>query len=133
MKTISLGKIDLYTQYFLACINTCAIIAVAFNTDFFGPLLLIQIFINLYHFFTNMVHLNANHRSVGFAQYRSYYQTLSLVYVPVGFILTLAFLGSLAFFIITWLIIPQIVLHAYIYLCKKELDFIEQREFHILK
>lgn len=140
MKPLNLSKADLYIQYFLVAINFG--LGIFSLTTPAGVLLMLtfQIVINLYHFFTNFAHLEANHKSIGYTKYRLFYHRLTLIYVPTAALITYAIIDlgiehtlSIATLLLIWLIIPQIVMHAYVYLSTKEANFIEQREFHILK
>lgn len=133
MKPLNLLRTDLYIQYGLAAINLCALLATAISRESFVALMVVQVTINVYHFCTNLIHINAKHRSLGFARYRDTYFDLTMIYVPIFMVLSFMLWWLPGFMLIVWLIIPQIVLHLYIYLCKKEVDFIEQNEFHILK
>lgn len=141
MKTAEFLRIDLAIQYTLAGVNLLLIIAGFIDAQFWSWMLFNQIFLNIYHFITNSLHLKAQHRSVGFSYDRKRYMNLCLAYVPIGCVITilLVYLWLLlpllcaGMLFVMWFVIPQIVLHRYIYLCKKEVDFIEQNEFHILK
>ena len=139
MKTINLNKIDLDIQYAAAFINLAFIIAGIVNANYFVLVVMFQACINIYHFITNFIHISVEHKSLGFTKYRHGYTLLTLIYVPVGMFISYFIVFFLkepyiwAFYTIVWLIIPQVVLHLYIYLCKKEVEFIEQNEFHILK
>ncbi len=139
MKPLNLTKVDLYFQYIIAIANITVTMAGFAENVYFVILLIMQLFINIYHFCTNYAHLQAKHRSVGFTKYREFYKNLTLVYVPTASLMTVILqqadnhLLTFPFLTVIWLIVPQFVLYAYIYLCKKEIDFIEQNELHILK
>jgi hypothetical protein len=140
MKPLTLSKVDLYFQYLLATINFCLGVASIADRGTVLLMLTFQMFINLYHFFTNSAHLYAKHRSIVFTKLRDFYSTLSLIYVPSAIFISVAVakifsktdhMGILL--LIIWLFIPQIVMHAYIYMCKREIDYLTQREFFIIK
>jgi hypothetical protein len=88
--------------------------------------LIIMPITNLYHFFTNLNHINNHYPSIGFAKYRRAYTWLTVIYLPIAFMLSFfdtAIFGSMfkVFLLATWIIIPQIVLFAYTIMCHKEL------------
>lgn len=139
MKTFNLGKVDLYFQYILATLNALITMVGFAAPHFFLLLALLQIFINIYHFFTNLIHLQAQHRSIGYTKYRVGYLWLTIIYVPTAAIITWLIAETQmeqlldVFLLVVWLVIPQIVIYLYTYLCTEEIDFIEHNEFHILK
>lgn len=141
MKTSHFLRIDLAIQYTLAGVNLLLIIAGFINVDFWYWVIYNQIIINVYHFITNAIHLKAEHRSLGFSYQRKRYINLCIGYVPICCAITIVLiylwlllpLLCVGVFFVMWFVIPQIELHRYIYLCKKEVDFIEHNEFHILK
>lgn len=139
MNPLNLSKVDLYFQYLVAIVNIAITMLGFAESVYFVILLVMQLFINIYHFCTNYAHLQAKHRSVGFAKYRELYKNLTLVYVPTASLMTVILqkadnhFVTLPLLTVIWLVVPQFVLYAYIYLCKKEIDFIERNEFHILK
>lgn len=139
MRPLTLSQVDLYFQYALITANIIITMLGVAMPPFFLLLAIVQLFINSYHFVTNLIHLYAKHRSIGFAIYRQQYFWLTIIYVPIASLLTWLLIETnvdtllMIFAIIVWLIIPQIVLYTYTYLCYSELNFIEQNEFHILK
>jgi|GEM_PF-2739987 len=140
MKPLTLSKVDLYFQYLLATINFCLGIVSIADKGMVLLMLTFQMFINLYHFFTNSAHLYAQHRSIVSTKLRDFYSTLSLIYVPSAIFIsvTLAKIFSKTnhmgiLFLIIWLFIPQIVMHAYIYMCKREMDYLSKRESFTFK
>lgn len=139
MKPLTLSQVDLYIQYALITVNIIITMLGVAMPPFFLLLAIVQLFINIYHFVTNLMHLYARHRSVGFTSYRQQYFWLTVIYVPVASLLTWLIVITntdtllMIFAVIIWLIVPQVVLYAYTYLCYSEFEFIEQNELHILK
>lgn len=122
MKTIHILKADLYFQCLLACLNAYLLLTALRANNGFVLVILFQAFINIYHFFTNLIHIGESNKAWYYLRYRYYYMYLTIFYLPVGFLFTLANLNDENMFYKIWLIIPQIVLHLYILLCKRELD-----------
>ncbi len=129
MKT-SILKWDLHLQLALAVID---FMALSFSAYAIHILLLAQFFIGAYQLCSSGVHLLLQHKSIGFFQWRVKHFWGSLVYL----IFLIALVYGNEHNEILWftgvILVPQAILFAYILLCKKELDFIEEREFHILK
>lgn len=143
MKPIYILKADLYFQYVLVAVNLCLAVYAFVEIWSLILMLYLQFFINLYHFFTNFFHLKSRCLHPWFTKCRNAYKDLTLYYVPSAILVT-AFIDLYikmgisenalrVIMLIIWLIIPQIVLHLYIYLYAREVNFIEQNEFHILK
>ena len=106
-----------------------------------GYLLLLQMFLGAYEIFSNSIHLLLNHRSLGFRQERFVLLAASLVCV-------LAMLGALVLLfqsdadtsrllpslnLFELILLPLVLQGAYFLLCKRELNFLQTREFFILK
>ena len=129
MKT-SILKWDLRIQLGLALIDLLAL-AIAIEEPFF--LMLAQLLIGGYQLCSSVTHIFLQHKSIGFTQWRIRHFFGSLLYL--AFLIVLANTGYIANagFIVLVIILPQAILFAYVTLFKKELDFIEEREFHILK
>ena len=91
MKTIHLLKADLLLQCLMAIVNLG--LGVWALMDNVGLILMLyfQIVINLYHFVTNLIHLQAVDRNPIFTKYRKYYRNLCLVYVPSAILFTMLF------------------------------------------
>ena len=117
---------DVDFQFFMLAINGLNIVLSLAMPMFIIFFLIIMPITNLYHFFTNLNHIQNNYPSVGFAKYRRAYTWLTVIYLPIAFVLT--YFGHtifpaafLIFLIVTWIIIPQMVLFAYTIMCYKEL------------
>ena len=119
-------KTDVDVQFGLLILNGLNIVLTIAVPTFVIFFLLIMPITNLYHFFTNLNHIQNNYPSVGFAKYRRAYTWLTIIYLPIAFMLSFfdtAIFGSMfkVFLLATWIIIPQIVLFAYTIMCHKEL------------
>ena len=117
---------DVDFQFFMLAINGLNIVLSLAMPMFIIFFLIIMPITNLYHFFTNLNHIQNNYPSVGFAKYRRAYTWLTVIYLPIAFVLTyygngIFHAAFLVFLLITWIIIPQIVLIAYTILCYSEL------------
>lgn len=133
MKTYPAIRRDVDIQNFLLIVNLINIvIGIAL------PVLLIFLVIvmpitNLYHFFTNIQHINKGYPSGEFKKYRKAYFWLTVFYVPAAAVLSFWLEGFHdnsfpIFFLIAWIIIPQIVLIAYSVLCNKELKALTKEQ-----
>lgn len=134
MKTTIL-KYDYYIQLALGVIDIVSMVCC-----WFIPYVIIgvQLLIGFYQLCSSGTHLLLQHKSIGFTQWRMKHFFGSLIYLVALYFTAYsgAFNGGMlnsGLFIIAVVIVPQAVLFAYIILCKRELDFIEEREFHILK
>lgn len=126
MKPYSALKTDVDVQFGLLILNGLNIVLTIAVPTFVIFFLLIMPITNLYHFFTNLNHIQNNYPSVGYIKYRRAYTWLTVIYLPIAFVLTYYCNGIfhaafLVFLLITWIIIPQIVLIAYTILCYSEL------------
>jgi hypothetical protein len=129
MKTTIL-KWDYYLQVLLGIANL-GVIAMAWAIPYL--LLFAQLLIGFYQLCSSGLHLVLQHKSLGFVYWRFWHFTGSLIY--------LVFLGALVYagvlntvvFVFFFMIVPQVILYSYIWLCKKELNWLERNEFHILK
>lgn len=129
MKT-SILKWDLRIQLVLVLIDLLAL-AIAIEEPFF--LMMAQLLIGLYQLCSSATHIFLQHKSIGFTQWRIRHFFGSLLYLVFLVVMGNAgYIGN-AGFIALVIVVPQIILFANVLLCKKELDFIEEREFHILK
>ncbi|MFM2306914.1 MAG: hypothetical protein RLZZ367_1583 [Bacteroidota bacterium] len=129
MKT-SILKWDLRVQIGMVVINLLAVATTLVEPTL---LLIVQFLIGTYQLCSSALHIFLKHKSIGFTQWRVRHLFGSLLYL-----VFLAAFGSTDFmgaagFVILVIIVPQIILFAYVGLCKKELEFIQEREFHILK
>ncbi|HLP19882.1 MAG TPA: hypothetical protein VK174_06250 [Chitinophagales bacterium] len=96
-------------------------------------LLLFQLIIGFYQLCSSALHLFLQHKSIGFYQWRIKHFFGSVLYLTFLILLTYNGPYNAFLFIATVIVIPQAILFAYTLLCKRELNFIEEREFHILK
>lgn len=129
MKT-SILKWDLRIQIGLSLIDLLALV-IAIEEPIF--LMLAQLLIGLYQLCSSATHIFLQHKSIGFTQWRIRHFSGSLLYLVFLFVMgNVVFIGNIGFTVLV-IIVPQAILFAYILLCKNELDFIEEREFHILK
>ena len=131
MKTMIL-KWDYRIQLILGLFNLAGFVAfwyLAYIVLFF------QAILGLYQLTSNGVHLLLQHKSLGFTDWRKVHFFGSIIYAALLTPLLLWGINSFNSFLfaLLLLIIPQAILYGYIFLCKRELDFLEQREFHILK
>lgn len=129
MKTTIL-KYDYYVQ--LALVVVSVVSTIAFWSV---PVVIagIQFVIGFYLLCSSFAHILMEHKSIGFFQWRVRHFFGSLAYLIL--LIAMAFGGLINGVTCIWMVVvvPQIVLVAYTVLCKKELEFIEEREFHILK
>ncbi len=129
MKT-NILKWDYYLQLGLGALNLAGLL---FYWHTIYVLLALQAIIGLYQLCSNSLHIFLEHKSVGYFQWRQRHLSGSA-----GYVFLLLTMGNLIPFNSFWFFllvvtIPQLVIYSYVLLCKKELDFIEHREFHILK
>ena len=129
MKTTAL-KWDVRIQLVLAVIDI-AMLALSLYSAYF--LLMAQLLIGTYQLCTNAIHIFLQHKSIGFIQWRVRHLFGSLLYLVLLAVLANTGYMNTAGFVVLVVIVPQAILFAYVTLCKKELDYIEEREFHILK
>ncbi|HLP52816.1 MAG TPA: hypothetical protein VK154_18135 [Chitinophagales bacterium] len=129
MKT-SILKYDYYIQLLLLIADVAALLF-AWYVPYL--LLIFQLIIGLYQLCSSALHLFLQHKSIGFYEWRIKHFAGSVLYL--AFLILLGCYGAYNAFLViaTVIVIPQAILFAYIMLCKRELDFIEEREFHILK
>lgn len=116
---------DVDAQFFLLALNITNVLLGVFVPMALLLLLLLMPITNLYHFFTNLKHLSYNYPSSGFAKYRKGYFWLTIFYVPAAVVFSFWIEkfhdnSSLGFFVIVWIIIPQIVGILYSLLCYME-------------
>jgi hypothetical protein len=131
MKTTIL-KWDYRLQLVLGIINLLGFVAFWYAAYI---VLFFEVFIGAYQLISNGTNILLQHKSIGFTEWRKAHLICAILYV--AFLIPMALYGIDSFdtflFAVLFLIMPQTFLYSYIVLCKKELDFIEQREFHILK
>jgi hypothetical protein len=103
-----------------------------------------QPFFGCYHLLSSIVQLAANHKSTAFRAWRKRHLLLQIAYPLAGlalyFLITLNHINlpdnSIAFNVllaILGMVIPQLTFYANTWLCYRELQFLENREFFILK
>lgn len=131
MKT-GILKWDVFIQAFLLVINTAVLAGFIYEAAnpkpegglFFILLLWLETIIGVYQLISNGLHLLLNHRSIGFVFWRLLITGVVIIYWTV---LTLT---QPTIFL---LVVHQVLMYAYAYLCYRELEFLERREFFILK
>ena len=129
MKTTIL-KWDHRLQLILG-LGNLILIPVAWAIPYF--FLAAEIIIAPYQLLSNGTHLLLQHKSLGFAHWRVLHFWGLLTYILFLGVLIFADAIYPAVFIICFMIIPQLFLYSYIWLCKQELQWLERNEFHILK
>ncbi len=129
MKTTIL-KWDYRIQFVLGVLNVIGLVALWFLSYI---ILFFQVLLGLYQLTSSAIHILLNHKSLGFIKWRMLHFWGSLIYLVIVF----SFVYKDEFHQVAWItfviIIPQFILYTYIWLCKKELDWLEHNEFHILK
>jgi hypothetical protein len=129
MKT-NILKWDYRLLLVLSSINAAAMLS-CFYIGYFS--LFIEAIVVGYQFVSNGLHLFLNHKSIGFKNLRVYYLTITIVYALLIAVAIYYNPFNRVLFVVALMLIPQLLTSAYTWLCKKELNFLERREFHILK
>lgn len=144
MKAKELIKADLYVQL-LGIISSVGLILVSivkWDGELFFKCILLQGCFVIYQFITNFCHLFFREVSKEYNIIRKIYFLLQFIICAaigilemirrdlIGEDLNPYFIGVV---VLIMLLYSQGIIYTYIYLCKKEVDFIEQNEFHILK
>ena len=106
--------------------------------SFWFFLLLLQFFEGIYQLISSGINLSMGHKSIGYKQYRQLHFIGSIAYIAFLCLLIEAgsFMEGLIFkiaMLVFFVIIPQAISYAYFWLCKKELVYLQNREFFILK
>ena len=132
MKTKIL-KWDVVFQEVLIAGNILSIMLGCFvMKGFFMYILVIQFIGGVAQLTGSGIHLHLQHKSIGFAFWRRLHFYGSLIYLAILFLFSGKHNDGMVWFIMFFLI-PQIIFYAYFILCFKELRFLKNREFHILR
>ena len=132
MKTKIL-KWDVDIQLFLVAINTVLLSLSLFLRDFAYAFLLLQFVEGAYQLMSSGINLLLNHKSLGFAELRRLHFFGSIAYLVVLFGVVTIDLSNALLAIALFIIVPQIIFYCYFLLCRRELQFLINREFHILR
>ena len=124
---------DVNIQWFLVAVNSLLLLLTLLVHDFVMLLLLLQFFIGSYQLTSSGIHLAMSHKSIGFIGYRQLHFFSSVVYLVILSLITKTGINDTAILVCLFVVIPQVILYAYFFLCVKELHFLQNREFHILR
>ena len=132
MKTKIL-KWDVDIQIFLVAVNTMLLSLSLFLRDFAFLFLLLQFIEGAYQLTSSGVNLLLNHKSLGFAELRRLHFFGSIAYLVILFGVVTIDVSNALIAISMFILVPQIVFYSYFLLCRRELRFLTNREFHILR
>jgi hypothetical protein len=126
-------KYDVGFQKFLIGLNLLfLILGLAVNKGFFLYILGMQFIGGAAQLTGSGMHLMLQHKSIGFSFWRKVHFTGSVIYMVLLGLLTKTDVDGALWFIAVFAI-PQCIFYAYFFLCFKELKFLENREFHMLR
>ena len=124
---------DVNIQGFLVAANTLMLLLTLVVPDFVMLLLLLQFITGAYQLTSSGINLAMAHKSIGFISYRQLHFMGSVVYLIILFLMAKTCINNTAILICLFAAIPQAIFYAYFFLCVKELHFLQNREFHILR
>ena len=125
---------DVNIQWVLIGLNLLILCLLLWSPYFIGVLLYAEVVLGIYQLTSGGVNLALNHKSAGFRSLRQWHLGGAVIFMLViehlnksggtdNMFIDLAFM----------VVVPQVVFHAYFILCRKELHYLQNREFFILR
>ena len=125
-------KWDVDLQKILVVINVVALLGMLVDGGLFYVWFYSLAISGTLQIISNVVHLLLAHKSIGYASLRLWHFWCSLLYI-FFFVAIFNALGADVLRWVTMIIIPETVFFAYFTLCSHELNYLQHREFHILR
>ncbi len=124
---------DVNIQGVLVAANSLMLLLTLAVPDFVMLLLLLQFITGAYQLTSSGIHLAMGHKSIGFIGYRQLHFMGSVLYMIALYLITKTGINNTAVLVVLFAVIPQTIFYAYFFLCLRELHFLQNREFHILR